>query len=140
MVRPRPREGRLRYLPSVCFTVRDALSTAEHFILSVEQAILSVQALYTSSSKLTICRTSYGHISYAWKGTRHCSTNTYQRYGLPPTIAIAAATRQAYWRWVRANQCTSMSSKQRPRMSGTGQANRRRKMQAERCASTPPAA
>ena len=136
MVGPRPREGRLCDLPSVCSTVRDALTTAEYYSLAVEQATPSVLASYTSSWKPTICRTSYEHTSYAWKGTHHCSTNTYRRYGPHPTTAIAAAIRQAYWRLVRANQCTSMSSKQRPRMNGTGRANRRHKMLAARCVST----
>ena len=100
--------------------------------LKAEQGIRLVRASYTSFWRRTTCRISYGHISYAWKGTRHCSISTYRQCGPHPTTAIAAAIRQAYWRWGRANQCTSMSSKQRPRMSGTAQVNRRHKTRAER--------
>lgn len=103
-------------------------------LLKVEQGIRLVRALYTSFWRPTTCRISYGHISYAWKGTRPCSINTYRQCGPHPITAIAAATRQAYWRWGRANQCTSMSSRQRPRMSGTARVNRRHKTRAERSA------
>ena len=91
------------------------------------------QVWYTSSWRPTRCRTSFGHTNSAWRAIRHYSMSTFRQCGLRQTTVTGVATLLAYSRWARAAPCSSMYSRQPPRMNGMGQAIKPRRVQEGRC-------